>query len=207
MSEDHKKDSLSRRSALKVLAGTAGAVAAFPILKNRALGAVAHPHAHPARAAAGAAAASTPFKPQFFTDVENKMVTTLSELIIPEDEKSPGAKAARVNEFIDLMVNESDKEEQELWREGLRRLDQNSQDQFSKKFLESSTEQQVSLLEQISRNEGNPHSLEDSFFERIKRRTIEGYYTSEIGIHQELEYKGNTVLLEFEGCTHPEHGA
>jgi hypothetical protein len=37
--------------------------------------------------------------------------------------------------------------------------------------------------------------------------TIDGYYTSKIGIHQELEYQGNTALAEFEGCTHPEHQA
>ncbi len=35
--------------------------------------------------------------------------------------------------------------------------------------------------------------------------TIDGYYTSAIGIHKELEYKGNTALAEFPGCTHPEH--
>jgi hypothetical protein len=35
--------------------------------------------------------------------------------------------------------------------------------------------------------------------------TIDGYYTSEIGIKQELKYKGNTYLKEFKGCTHPEH--
>jgi hypothetical protein len=35
--------------------------------------------------------------------------------------------------------------------------------------------------------------------------TIDGYYTSEIGIKKELQYKGNTYLKEFKGCTHPEH--
>ena len=33
-----------------------------------------------------------------------------------------------------------------------------------------------------------------------KQATVHGYYTSEIGIHQELRYKGNKVLLEFVGC-------
>jgi hypothetical protein len=35
--------------------------------------------------------------------------------------------------------------------------------------------------------------------------TVDGYYTSSIGIHQELRYQGNAYLKEFIGCTHPEH--
>jgi hypothetical protein len=38
------------------------------------------------------------------------------------------------------------------------------------------------------------------FFVTAKQATVHGYYTSEIGIHQELKYKGNKVLLEFVGC-------
>ena len=38
------------------------------------------------------------------------------------------------------------------------------------------------------------------FFVTAKQATVHGYYTSEIGIHQELRYKGNKVLLEFVGC-------
>ena len=34
----------------------------------------------------------------------------------------------------------------------------------------------------------------------VKQATVRGYYTSEIGIHQELRYKGNRFLREFVGC-------
>jgi hypothetical protein len=33
-----------------------------------------------------------------------------------------------------------------------------------------------------------------------KTATILGYYTSEIGIHQDLHYQGNKMLPEFVGC-------
>jgi len=33
-----------------------------------------------------------------------------------------------------------------------------------------------------------------------KHATIQGYYTSEFGIHRELRYKGNQFLQEFVGC-------
>ena len=42
--------------------------------------------------------------------------------------------------------------------------------------------------------------LLEAFFADTKQATIHGYYTSEIGIHQDLRYKGNTLLGEFVGC-------
>jgi hypothetical protein len=38
------------------------------------------------------------------------------------------------------------------------------------------------------------------FFIELKRLTVRAYYTSKIGIHDELEYKGNRILQEFAGC-------
>ncbi len=38
------------------------------------------------------------------------------------------------------------------------------------------------------------------FFHELKRLTARGYYTSKIGIHDELEYKGNRILQEYAGC-------
>ena len=40
----------------------------------------------------------------------------------------------------------------------------------------------------------------ETFFANAKHATIYGYYTSEIGIHKELRYKGNQILQEFVGC-------
>ena len=38
------------------------------------------------------------------------------------------------------------------------------------------------------------------FFQDLKRLTVAGYYTSRIGILDELEYKGNRVRQDFTGC-------
>jgi hypothetical protein len=59
----------------------------------------------------------------------------------------------------------------------------------------------------MARHEGSPETALEKFFAPLKRMTIDGYYTSKIGIHEDLEYKGNTALSEFPGCTHPEHQA
>jgi len=42
---------------------------------------------------------------------------------------------------------------------------------------------------------------------QLKLMTINGYYTSATGIHKDLQYKGNTALPDYYGCTHPEHKA
>jgi hypothetical protein len=126
-------------------------------------------------------------------------------LIIPTDDHSPGAIAAEVPQFIDLMISESPAETKKLWTDGLAAMDTMSQGKHNAAFNKATKDQQVAMLTEISRNETKPQTLEERFFRAIKNMTIDGYYTSKIGIHDELKYKGNTYLKEFKGCTHPEH--
>jgi len=44
-----------------------------------------------------------------------------------------------------------------------------------------------------------------AFYQLVKGMTVEGFYTSRIGLIDVLEYQGLTFLSEFPGCTHPEH--
>ena len=46
---------------------------------------------------------------------------------------------------------------------------------------------------------GKPQKPEEQFFKELKSRVVDAYYTSEIGIKQEMEYKGNTYQTEFAG--------
>ncbi|HKX28340.1 MAG TPA: gluconate 2-dehydrogenase subunit 3 family protein [Blastocatellia bacterium] len=199
MSEDH--NNVSRRDALKGLAvlGTS-----LPVLNQQAFG-QGQSHAGHGQAEAKSAGKKTAFKPKFFKPEQLALVGTISELIIPTDDNSPGAKAAEVPEFIDLMLSESPEETKKLWTDGLAAVDKLSQDRHQVAFNKATAEQQVAILKEISKNEMKPQSLEERFFKAIKNLTIDGYYTSKIGIHQELKYKGNTYLKEFKGCTHPEH--
>ena len=43
------------------------------------------------------------------------------------------------------------------------------------------------------------------FFRLLKNLTADGYYTSRVGLLDELGYKGNTALPQFPSCTVPEH--
>lgn len=151
--------------------------------------------------------AQTPaaYKLQFFTPAENDLLDRLTELIIPSDDHSPGAHAAQVSLFIDLMSANSKKDAQEKWRSGLAAVDAEAQRRFQQPFLKCSAGEQDQILATMAASEGKPSTELERFFARLKSMTIDGYYTSAIGIHKELEYKGNTALAEFPGCTHAEH--
>lgn len=190
---------ISRRAALKVIAIGVGTAGTLPILDDRALG----QHKHPDVKMASALAAGEAGK--FFNAQQMETIAVISDLIIPTDDHSPGARAAGVSSFIDLMVSESSNETKELWRDGLAAVDKISEQKFSAPFIRAGQEQQISMLKSISRNERRPKTIEERFFVAIKSMTVDGYYTSAIGIHQELRYKGNAYLKEFVGCTHPEH--
>jgi hypothetical protein len=43
------------------------------------------------------------------------------------------------------------------------------------------------------------------FFRLIKNLTADGYYTSRVGLLEELGYAGNTMLARFPACSVPEH--
>ena len=62
-------------------------------------------------------------------------------------------------------------------------------------------------MRMMSSNEGSAGTELEKFFERLKSMTIDGYYTSSIGLHQDLAYEGNTAFPSYDGCTHPEHQA
>jgi gluconate 2-dehydrogenase gamma chain len=194
------KKTISRRTALKVISVT-GAVTALPILRSDALS----QQGHAGMQMAPATEVAPEQTPRFFNAQELAAITTLSDLIIPADDHSPGAKAAGVTAFIDLMVSESPNEVKTLWRDGLVAVERISQQKFGAPFNNATGEQQLSLVKTISRNERSPRQIEERFFIAIKGLTVDGYYTSSIGIHQDLQYKGNAVLKEFVGCTHPEH--
>ena len=71
---------------------------------------------------------------------------------------------------------------------------------FRSPFSRLRAAQVDAILQTISRNEKSPQTPLETFFVMAKQATIRGYYTSKIGIHDELRYKGNQFLQEFVGC-------
>jgi hypothetical protein len=162
-------------------------------------------------------------------------VEALVEAIIPADERSPGAKEARVADYIDLLLAEAQPPLRAQWLAGLSALDAEAGTRFGAPFVKLGEEQATALLTDLSRfetvipkadpaldiprneqPEPQPPQVDtllgdvakhpagraplEVFFANTKQATIHGYYTSEIGIHRELRYKGNQLLAEFVGC-------
>jgi hypothetical protein len=163
-----------------------------PISERTAAPSVDTPHA-------GAESASP-----FFTPAEHTLVEELAETIIPADSHSGGAKAAKIADYIEQVVGASvDEQRKALWKEGLRLVDAMSQHRTGKPFVDASMEERIAAMTVLSDNDELTDLPEIRFFLALKHLTVRGYYTSKIGIHDELEYKGNKVLMEFVGCDEP----
>jgi Gluconate 2-dehydrogenase subunit 3 len=138
--------------------------------------------------------------PTFFTPDELALVDELSEIIIPTDEHSPGARTAKVAAYIDARLAEAwEDQERTTFREGLQAVDRLAQETNGVPFLRATADQRVAVLTRFAEHEKDPQSAGDRFFVDLKRRVVEAYYSSEIGIKQEMEYKGNVYLAEFVG--------
>jgi hypothetical protein len=169
----------------------------------------------PAVVAEASQAKTTPVTPQtkpageasatrFFTPAQRTLVEELSETIIPADSHSGGAKAAKVVDYIEQELRENtDDNRKSTWQEGLRLVDLMSRHYHGKSFVDSSSEERIAVLTVLSDNDQMTDLPEVRFFRELKHLTVRGYYTSKIGIHDELEYKGNRLLLEFAGCDDP----
>ena len=197
------RSGLNRRVALRTLvAGALGAATSSSWVESLSALARQQAHAH----AADAAMAAQDWTPRVLNARQNEAVTAFAELIIPETD-TPGARAARVNRFIDTVLHDAQPAIRDSFLRGLTWMDTRSTALFGKDFLSASGEQQTSLLARLSAD-GNPQKEDRvgiEFFQAIKSMTINGYYTTEIGLRQELGDSGQLFLPEFPGCDHPEH--
>ena len=129
---------MERRDWLKsALVGT-GAAAAGPLVTTIA----------PAPGAAAQAAAEAQWQPMLFDEHQNETVVVLSELIIPATD-TPGAKAAKVNEYIDLMLHDVDPDRGHAFLKGLGWLDGHAIGLHGSPFVALEQAQQVEILESL----------------------------------------------------------
>src|SRR5947199_1581328 len=137
--------------------------------------------------------AADPEKPLFFSADEFTLLDTLTELIIPTDSHSPGARAAQVAAYIDKTTAEAvNPEEKHSWTTGLKKMNEESHRRFDSTFVSAKPADQIAILRDMDQNN-------DPFFGQLKQTTAFAYYSSEIGIHKDIGYKGNTILQGFAG--------
>ena len=131
------------------------------------------------------------YKLQFFTPAEERLIDHVAEMIIPADDHSPGAHAAAVSKYIDLVVANISAEAQANWKARLGAMGH---------FLDVPPAEQNATLTRLAAVEKNPTTPAEHFFADMKKATLFGYYTSQTGLIEELGYKGNAVLNGFPGC-------
>jgi hypothetical protein len=127
----------------------------------------------------------------------------VAETIIPTT-NTPGAKAAKVGEFMNTMVTDCyDENDQKVFLDGLAKIDEASQAAFKKDFMAITPEQRKELLsktdkEAIDYVKNKKKEDPNHYFSMMKQLTLLGYFSSEVGATQALRYV--PVPGKYEGC-------
>lgn len=144
---------------------------------------------------------------------QDATVTAMAELILPQTD-TPGAKAVRVNEFVDRIVADwySD-EDRARFLAGLATVDARTQSLFQKDFVDASPPQQSEILRALGEEmaqatealanaprgyRGADPEPEDNFYFMFRQLTFTGYFTSQMGFTQQLHEE--IIPGRFDGC-------
>jgi hypothetical protein len=127
----------------------------------------------------------------------------VAETIIPAT-STPGAKAAKVGAFMQVMVTDCyDQKDQQVFVSGITEIDNASKKTFNKGFMEVTPEERTSLLNGINKelkayNDSKKDGDPNHYFGLMKQLTLLGFFTSEVGATQALRYLA--VPGKYEGC-------
>lgn len=142
------------------------------------------------------------YKPVFFTEDQARIVTEVAEIIIPKTD-TPGAKDTGVPGFIDLMLKDCyKKEDQDRFIAGLTSFDEEAKKAYGDSFIYCKPEQQVELVTKVHAaalaEAKENREAKRPFILMAKELTLLGFFTSEPGATQVLQYIA--VPGSYKGC-------
>ena len=112
----------------------------------------------------------------------------IGETIIPTTD-TPGAKATEIGAFMVVMVKDTyNKEQQEIFVDGLNTLRKEFKDKVGKDFVEASQEERTDYLNEVYQKAQAETSDRPHYINMLKDLTVLGYFTSEIGATKALRY-------------------
>lgn len=115
------------------------------------------------------------------SEAMRELLAEVGEVIIPTTD-TPGAKDAEAHEFAIRVLRDCHvKKEQEQFYRGLEGIDKEAQKVHGKGFVALSPEEKEGVVDAISRSDKN-------FFRQLKQFIVTGYFISEVGAVQTLEY-------------------
>jgi hypothetical protein len=138
----------------------------------------------------------------------------VGEVIIPAT-NTPGAKEAKVGEFMSVMVRDCyDEKNQNIFMEGMRELQfKTSKAKIGKSFMEANTEERHNLISALDKevkeeaarvadakkkDPNNKKEVSKHYFTMMKELTLTGFFTSEVGATKALRYVA--IPGRYEGC-------
>ena len=149
-------------------------------------------------------ASDAPFRAAraFFTAEQREAVDALAEAIIPETD-TPGAIEAGVTDFIELIVAEwYEPAERERFMRGLAHVDEHAVALTGVRFAHAGEARRTAILAGLESEGVALTELDDEaptpFFQQLRSLVLHGYYTSEVGMRDELLFR--RIPGRFDGC-------
>jgi hypothetical protein len=130
---------------------------------------------------------------ELFDQDQVGLLDEVGETILPTT-STPGAKAANIGAFMAVMVQDCyKKEDQDVFLEGLTKLEEASGNKFGKKFLKLDAPQRTALLRELDVEQKEYMTKKEPeapshYFRMMKELTMLGFFTSEVGATQALRY-------------------
>jgi gluconate 2-dehydrogenase gamma chain len=142
------------------------------------------------------------YEPVFFTPDQARIITEVAEIIIPKTD-TPGAKDAGVPGFIDTMLKDCyKKEDQDRFLEGLAAFDSAAKTTYGDRFIYCKSEQQADHVKKVHdaalKEAKENREAKRPFILTMKELTLLGFFTSEPGATQVLQYV--PVPGSYKGC-------
>ena len=139
-------------------------------------------------------------KTVLISDADIALLDEVGETILPETERSPGAKAAKIGLFMKTIVSDCySLKEQDTFTKGIIELNDMAQAEYGTSFIKLDNGFKLALLSKLDRYANTHQTLgEAHFFQMMKELTIWGYFTSEPGATIALRYL--PVPGKFIGC-------
>jgi len=129
-----------------------------------------------------------------FTPENLAFLDEVGETILPETPSSPGAKAAKIGEFMKVMVTDCyKKDDQNAFLEGIVALNDLAKSKFDEGFIAVSEEDKKTFLESLDQEAKDYDKAREKdkpkhYFTMMKELTLWGYFSSEVGATQALRY-------------------
>ena len=153
-----------------------------------------------------------------FSEDDIPYLDEIAETILPAT-STPGAKAAKVGQFMTVIVNDCyEEDDQKTFHEGMKQLNDDFNKKYGTAFMKATSQQRHDFLvdldkeakehqkkraESMSQQNNNDknakkNGMPNHYFTLMKQLTLWGYFTSKEGMTKALRY--NPVPGRYEGC-------